>query len=137
MIDFFRGEHSFLSNFHPAKVVFEGLEYPSVEHAYQAAKTLDFKLRAIFALQDMTAAQAKYLGRQIKCRGDWETIKDGVMQSCLSAKFSDPALRTLLVATGDEELVEGNTWGDTYWGVCNGSGLNKLGKFLMEIRSHE
>lgn len=134
MIPDFHGEYSFLSNFYPANVEFEGQIYPSVEHAYQAAKTLDFKLRAIFALRDMTAAQSKYLGRQIKCRADWDAVKDGIMKSCLASKFSDTKLLRLLRETGDQELVEGNTWGDTYWGVCNGVGLNKLGKFLMEVR---
>jgi hypothetical protein len=134
VIDSFRGDNVFLCNFHLCEVEFEGLTYPSVEHAYQSAKTLDFRIRKIFTLKEMTPAQAKYLGRAIKSRLDWEQIKEGVMKACLLAKFSNPTLRSFLVATGNQELVEGNNWGDVYWGVCEGKGLNRLGQLLMEVR---
>jgi hypothetical protein len=82
----------------------------------------------------MTPAQAKYLGRAIKSRLDWEQIKEGIMKACLLAKFSNPILRGFLVAIGNQELIEGNNWGDVYWGVCEGKGLNRLGQLLMEVR---
>lgn len=79
-------------------------------------------------------AKAKKMGRQVKLRKDWEDIKLQVMEKALRLKFQDSTLRKKLIATGDEELVEGNPWGDRYWGVYNGSGKNKLGKLLMKIR---
>ena len=79
-------------------------------------------------------AKAKKIGRQVNLRKDWEDIKLQVMEKALRLKFQNPDLRKKLITTGDEELVEGNPWGDRYWGVCNGSGKNKLGKLLMKIR---
>lgn len=58
------------------------------------------------------------------------------MYEVCRAKFlQNPDLADKLVATGDAELIEGNTWGDTVWGVCNGSGENRLGEILMRVRS--
>ena len=74
------------------------------------------------------------MGRKVNLRKDWEDVKIQVMENGLRLKFQDPTLRKKLLATEDEELVEGNPWGDRYWGVCNGSGKNKLGKLLMKIR---
>jgi ribA/ribD-fused uncharacterized protein len=134
-IDSFEGEYRFLSNFWPAKVVFEGLSYPSVEHAYQSAKTLDMDDRKhIAAIPD--AADAKRLGRELKLRPDWEQVKLGVMETCVRYKFShNPEMRTKLLATGELYLEEGNTWNDRYWGVCEGQGENHLGKILMKVRA--
>lgn len=78
----------------------------------------------------------KRLGRRVKLRPDWESIKDQVMYEVCKAKFSQNTdLRDKLVATGDAELVEGNTWGDKIWGICNGQGENRLGKILMKVRT--
>ena len=52
----------------------------------------------------------------------------------LCLKVADEQLADWLLETGDEELVEGNTWSDTTWGVCNGVGENKLGRLLMIVR---
>lgn len=134
MISSFRGEHSFLSNFYACSVEFEGLVYPSAEHAYQAAKTLDPAIReCIRACQSPSIA--KRLGRQFPLREDWEALKVYLMRCILRAKFSDPTLGMLLLATGYEVLEEGNWWGDTTWGVYRGVGQNLLGKLLMDIRS--
>jgi ribA/ribD-fused uncharacterized protein len=132
MIDSFKGEYEFLSNFYPATVSYEGEVYPSVEHAFQAAKTLNPQMRLKIRLSN--ASGAKKLGRQLDLRADWETVKVDVMRELLKAKFSDPELRAKLKATGEEPLVEGNWWGDTFWGVCRGQGDNHLGVLLMEIR---
>ena len=56
------------------------------------------------------------------------------MRNFIHQKFQDEALRRLLLATGNAELIESNYWNDTYWGVCNGIGQNWLGKILMEER---
>ena len=133
VIDKFRGEYAFLSNFAPCKVTYNGRTYKTVEHAFQAAKSLDPDIRWQFQYC-RSAGEAKQRGKMVKLRPDWEEIKDKVMLTGLRKKFTDPELRSLLLATGDEELIEGNYWGDTYWGVCNGAGQNKLGKLLMQVR---
>ena len=135
MIDSFSGEYRFLSNFYQAEVEFEGMMYPSTEHAYQAAKTLDLKSRAMF--QGGTAGPAKRLGQVIILRDDWtnDNVKISVMYAVLLDKFTrHQDLRKQLIATSPNELVEGNTWNDTFWGVCDGKGKNHLGKLLMSIR---
>lgn len=136
MIGQFVGKYAFLSNFSPSVVTFEGHKYPSVEHAYQAAKTLDPKSRKVFQVPTtLTAGQAKRLGRTLDLRENWENIKVGIMYQLLVDKFSDTNLRLKLQATGTEELVEGNDWGDTFWGVCEGVGENYLGRCLEKVRS--
>ena len=135
MIDSFSGEYRFLSNFYQAEVEFEGMMYPSTEHAYQAAKTLDLKSRAMF--QGGTAGQAKRLGQVIILRDDWtnDNVKISVMYAVLLDKFTrHQDLRKQLIATSPNELIEGITWNDTFWGVCDGKGKNHLGKLLMSIR---
>lgn len=129
----FRGSHSFLSNFYATEVYFEGERYPSSEHAYQAAKTLDSSLRKYIASLP-TPGDAKREGRKVLLRPNWEGIKVDVMQEILRDKFSDIELREKLLATGDAALVEANSWGDSFWGVHGGIGKNMLGKILMELR---
>lgn len=133
MIDSFKGEYAFLSNFQRCRVQFEGEEYISTEHAYQAAKTLIPEERETVRLCG-TPGQAKGLGNKCTLRPDWEEVKLGVMRDLLVQKFAYPDLRAKLEATGNQELVEGNYWNDTYWGVCKGVGTNWLGRLLMEIR---
>lgn len=134
-IGVFEGEFRFLSNFWPAQIEFEGIVYPTVEHAYQAAKSLDpADRRRIAALP--TPAEAKRAGRALPPRADWETAKFDVMERCVRLKFTGhPDLREKLLATGDAYLEEGNTWNDQVWGVYQGKGENRLGKILMKVRS--
>ena len=87
-------------------------------------------------LTKLNPSEAKRLGRRMRLRSDWEQVKYDVMLDVVRAKFNQhPDLAQKLLATGDEELVEGNDWGDTYWGVCNGRGKNMLGKILMRVRA--
>lgn len=132
-IDSFNGEYYFLSNYYYSPIVFEGIHYPTVEHAFQAAKTLNNNKRLEIAKM-RTPGQAKKAGRTISLRPDWEEIKFDVMKKCVKSKFEDYDLRNRLLSTGDVELIEGNWWNDTVWGVCNGIGQNNLGKILMEVR---
>lgn len=135
MIDRFDGEFEFLSNFFPCEVAQDGILYPTVEHAFQAAKTLDNFDKMQIAIAD-TPGKAKRLGRKVVLRSDWEEVKLAVMEDYLREKFcAGSELREKLLATGDEELVEGNWWNDTFWGVCNGVGQNNLGKLLMKLRA--
>lgn len=133
MIDKFDGDYAFLSNFYYSPFMFQGRQYPTVEHFFQAHKAKTYE-DFISVLVEPTPKGAKQVGRKIKMREDWETVKDTIMLEGLRAKFSIKGLREKLLATGDEELIEGNHWHDTYWGVCNGIGKNKLGKMLMQVR---
>jgi len=134
-IDSFKGEWNFLSNFYPAKVVYEGIEYPTAEHAFQAAKSPWAAERITIAGASLPS-KAKQLGRRVSLRSGWENIKLQVMKDIVRAKFAQNAdlQIMLMLGTGDAELIEGNDWGDEFWGVCNGKGENHLGKILMEIR---
>lgn len=133
MIDCFDGKWAFLSNFYWNEIEHEGIVYPTNEHFFQAMKTLDNDERRQIA-NCLTPGQAKRMGRRVALRSDWESVKEDVMFLGLCLKFADEQLADWLLETGDEELVEGNWWGDTTWGVCNGVGENKLGKLLMKVR---
>ena len=137
MITLFRNDHFFLSNFYPCHVEYEGQIYPSAEHAYQAAKSLDWKEREEIR-KAATAREAKSLGRRLTLRPDWLQIRDSAMSDILESKFSDSNFKKMLLNTGNEFLVEGNSWSDEYWGAVettNGwRGQNKLGELLMSIR---
>lgn len=137
MIPRFTGDYRWLSNFYPAPIEYEGYVYPSTEHAYQAHKTLDPVWREKIRGLD-SPGKAKRMGKKVPIRDDWEAIKVQVMSRVLYAKFASHIdLREKLIATGDEELIEGNNWGDTYWGQSPlGTGDNVLGKLLMQIREH-
>ena len=130
----FFGPFRFLSNFYPAEVEYQGMKYRTTEHAYQAAKFADPVMR--YTIQQLELARdAKKHGRAQGMREDWDIVKYSIMFDLLLQKFANPELAKLLLATGDAYLEETNTWGDVYWGVCNGVGENKLGLILMEIRS--
>lgn len=129
MIDSFQGEHKFLSNF------FIEPDHTHVEGEYQATKTNDPSERAKFLT--MTPSAAKRYGQRVKLRTDldWENFKLVLMAEFVAQKFHDHRdLKERLLATEDHELVEGNYWGDCYWGVCRGKGENHLGKILMIVR---
>jgi ribA/ribD-fused uncharacterized protein len=138
-IDRFDGEYFFLSNFYPADVSYSGVDYPTIEHAFQAAKTLDPEERSL-VFKSGSPGAAKRLGRKVKMRGDWDSIKFGIMEELIRQKFTRyPDLRQLLLDTGDVEIIEGNTWGDRLWGMTidkSGQyvGQNHLGKILMKVR---
>ncbi len=133
-ITHFRGEYDFLSNFHPSPVFLDGVMYLTAEHAYQAAKTTLPSERAVIAAA-ATPREAKRLGRSVTVRNGWGDVKITVMESIVAYKFSAHSEnKRRLLATGTEELVETNWWGDTFWGVCKGKGKNHLGQILMKVR---
>ena len=133
-ISSFRGENSFLSNMSSSPVKLGEVTYPTVEHAFQAAKTTDPTERAKI-LAAKTAAEAKKIGKTVTLRKNWNQMREEVMEKALRAKFEqNPELKKKLIDTGDVDLIESNTWGDTFWGQVNGKGENKLGKLLMKIR---
>lgn len=133
VIDEFSGRWRFLSNFYPAVITWGYIVYPTVEHAFQSAKTFDMDIRQIIAAAP-TPGKAKRLGRKVMLRRDWDQVKIRIMLDLLQRKFANPILRMRLLATKDAQLVEGNDWGDVFWGVCFGKGDNHLGKLLMKVR---
>ena len=133
-INDFRGDYRWLSNFHLVDVELDGVRYPSTEHAYQAAKTIDAAQRESIRVLP-TCGMAKRAGQRVTLRADWEQVKRDVMLDLQRQKYRSPELRKLLLGTSDAELVEGNTWGDTYWGVCRGVGENWLGRLIMQVRA--
>lgn len=133
MITSFSGPYRFLSNFWIVNLRIGDMHFISAEHAYQAAKSLDPQDWMNISTIE-TPGGAKRAGRLLKIRPDWDEIKLDVMEIILREKFSNPELAHRLHETGDQELIEGNTWGDTYWGICRNKGENHLGKLLMKIR---
>jgi ribA/ribD-fused uncharacterized protein len=153
-INLFKYEWACYSNFYAAPVKLDGVEYPSVEHAYQAAKTLDPKKRIPFQSITLTSGKAKRMGRGFRegrgLRPDWRQVNVGIMRDLLMQKFAHSLLKRKLLSSLQAELEEGNYWHDTFWGVCYGKidgrtcdlgehepiGENYLGKLLMEVRAH-
>ena len=132
----FRGKYQFLSNMFAVDFEWDGRVYHSSEAAFQSAKSLDPEVRDTFC--GMTGVVAKREGKRVKLRGDWESVKVDIMEDIVRAKFSqNPELKQMLIETGDMELVEGNRWHDTFWGVDaqTGRGENNLGIILMKIRA--
>lgn len=139
----FFGDYRWLSNFHPVKISYEGINYPSTENAYQASKfeslprtdllgSQIFELKKVYAL--ISPAAAKKHSKQIPLRPDWDSVKLQVMEDITRLKYQDRILRQLLIDTGDKYLEETNWWSDKFWGVCRGEGENNLGKIIMKIR---
>lgn len=97
-------------------------------------KTLDKDIQKVISLLD-SPVKAKRYGRTIELRSDWDKIKYNVMLKIVTRKFKNNTdLFQKLLDTAPSKLIEGNTWGDVYWGICNGKGENNLGKILMAIR---
>lgn len=141
MIHGFDNKYSFLSNFYACQVEYEGITYPTSEHAFQAAKSLDPDIRKWIAAAS-TPGQAKRRGRSIELRSDWEEIKDQVMLDIVREKFKNEDMRARLLMTigeGYDGFCEDNYWHDNYWGNCNCErcknieGKNMLGKILMDV----
>lgn len=133
-IRYFRDEWSFLSNFYDAPILYKGIKYKNSESAYQAQKCPE---RA-GEFCGLSGQEAKALGKRVSLRSDWDDVKDEIMYEIVKAKFTqNPDLKNRLVLTKDFDIIEGNTWGDTYWGVDfkTNKGQNKLGEILMQVRA--
>jgi ribA/ribD-fused uncharacterized protein len=139
MITSFSKDYHFLSNFFPHEFFFQGYVCWSSEHAYQMSKCVHDSERHEI-LRAKSPAVAKHLGRTIQLRENWSHLCDQIMYEIVFIKFSD-VLKSSLLSTGDQTLIEGNTWGDKYWGsVYNHKtkewqGQNRLGQILMRVRS--
>jgi ribA/ribD-fused uncharacterized protein len=137
----FFGDYRFLSNFHPVRVILDGVQYPSVEHAYQAAKWQP--VQRVFFLT-CTALETIDYNRVHQPDGyatiaQWDDVKVSTMHALVAQKFDpqkNPENAQRLIATGIRHLEEMNWWGDIFWGTDNtGKGQNRLGKILMEVRA--
>lgn len=133
MINSFRDEYYFLSNFYNTPVIYGGIQYQNNEAAFQAQKVLSDDIKKEFS--NLPPNLAKRKGRKVPLRSDWEEVKFGIMHDICKCKFTqNEDLKEKLLSTGDEYLEEGNTWGDRIWGTVNGKGQNHLGKILMDVR---
>ncbi|AFB83897.1 GTP cyclohydrolase II [Vibrio phage VPT02] len=136
VIDSFRGEHAFLSNMFPVVIEHDGITYPSSENLYQAFKTPERRERKLIAKLPPNQSKNYWKFNAIKTP-NFHKDKLKYMEIALRAKFEDPYLAAaLIMGTKDAELIEGNWWGDGFWGVSDktGHGHNHLGKLLMKIR---
>lgn len=133
MIDSFQDENRWLSNFYLSNILVNNLIYPSVENAYQALKERNKDNYLKYTI--CSPYEAKQLGKKAELIDNWNDVKLRVMLFLVREKFKDFILRVKLLGTQDKILIEGNNWGDTFWGMCNGKGENNLGKILMQVRS--
>jgi ribA/ribD-fused uncharacterized protein len=147
-IDQFIGRNRFLSNFYITPIILDDDIYDSVEHAYQAAKTLEPSERESIR-HASTPGEAKRLGKPknkggiVTLQPDWENVKQRVMYDLVKQKFSTDPLKSKLMETGDAKLIEGNYWHDNYWGMCccassrciTALHQNNLGLILMRVRN--
>ena len=134
-IESFRDEFFFLSNMYPIDITYKDTQFNSVEKGYQYYKTSSTK-EQIKILKCDDPKKCKTIGKSFKhIREDWNQVKLGIMYNLLWLKFNHPPLKEALLLTKGYELIEGNLWGDTWWGVCDGIGENYLGKLLMKVRS--
>lgn len=135
----FKGEYRWLSNFFPAKVSLDGTYYPSVENAYQAAKFSQAHERRKFEL--CLARTAKVWGKKAILRPTWDQEKLALMKFLVEQKFRDEEFAEMLKAIPEYvHIMEGNNWGDSFWGAVinpgtlEWEGQNHLGRILMDIR---
>lgn len=137
----FRKKYHFLSNFYPVEIVYEGKNYRTAEHAFQAAKSVNDNDKE--KIRDAkTPTMAKRMGRKVQLRPDWDSQKLIIMENILKIKFEPKHMRDLLLETKSYEIIEQNIRHDVYWGACvckkhKTLGKNMLGKLLMKIRDKE
>jgi hypothetical protein len=135
MIREFKGEYRWLSNMYPCKIVLRGIEYPSVEHAFQSEKNESNEWK-LYCSREINPKKVKLKSKRIDLVENWNEKRVIVMEFCIDKKFSQEPFKTKLIETGNEEIQEGNHWGDIFWGVDlkSNKGKNVLGKIIMEKR---
>ena len=136
MINQFKDEYFWLSNFCKCSITIHDFTYPTVENAYHSQKSIDinWKLKCQNGTPSYIKRESRKLEIDVK---EWDKRKVKVMEKCINLKFNQEPFKSLLLATKDEEIQEGNTWGDEFWGINlkNGKGLNYLGKLIMNERN--
>ena len=137
MINSFRGYHAWLSNMYECNIEFMGHKFKSVENAYMFAKNPHDE-EWLNKCLTMSAGDIKKASKLIKLRDNWEDIKLPLMYGLLKKKFTQEQFKKKLLETRNENIVEGNRWGDTFWGVdvktSPNVGENWLGRLIMDIR---
>ncbi len=138
VIKFYRSsnEYGFLSNLYKSPILFEGREFPTVEHAYQFGKYEDSEIRewVMKAPQPYLVAIVSHSLPHWDVVSNWSEIKKQRMYEILKVKFKDPDLRKRLINTKNAVLVEDSST-DSIWGIGKkGTGRNLLGKLLMKVR---
>ena len=136
IVVFFRGKYAFLSNMYECPVTVKMGDnvytFKCAEAAYQACKCsgnfTDFV--------DLDGREAKKLSKTLPIQSDWDELKFGFMYAIVKAKFEQNKFLKLRLKAIEGDIVEENTWWDTYWGVCEGVGENNLGKILMDLRDY-
>jgi ribA/ribD-fused uncharacterized protein len=130
-----RDDYYFMSNMYPCKIKWKDNIYKSAETIFQLSKCKYAEDIPMF--KNLNGFESKKLGRKIKMRNDWNDIKVLTMRKIVKDKFlQNPKLLDKLKRI-KEPIIEENTWGDRFWGVSNGMGLNVLGKILTEVKDYE
>ncbi len=141
-IRYFTAQYKFLSNFYPSSIRLGRHVYPTAEHLFQFLKTTPGSSWEAAIRLAGSPQRAKVAGRLLLLPVDWDDTRVAMMRLILRLKFQDKRLVKRLKATGTAELIEGNTWHDNFWGNCTCKkcedieGKNRLGKLLMELRTH-
>jgi ribA/ribD-fused uncharacterized protein len=142
VINFYRVKDPYgcFSNFAPYPIEMEGVVWPTSEHWFQAQKFVGTSAESEMAaaiLAEPSPMKAATLGRDTSKprRPDWQGLRDDLMRRAVRAKFAQHAdIRQILLDTGDAAIVE-HTSNDDYWGDGgDGTGVNMLGKILVEVR---
>lgn len=129
----FTGRYEFLHDHYPCKIILDGVEYPSVLHAFCASKIQD-KEKRLQILGMTEEREIKQFSAPEKVDWQWNKKKLKLKLNLLRQKFSDPKLKKLLLDTANAELISTNNYFDRYWGVHKGKGENHNGKLLMRLR---
>lgn len=131
----FIGEYAFLSNFYECQIKYKTLLFNSAESAFQSCKCKNEEDKIKFTT--LSPVESKKYGKRIQLIDNWDTLKNSFMTDIVYNKFNQNlSLKYKLLETYPLNLIEGNKWNDTYWGICNGRGLNILGKILMNTRKY-
>lgn len=139
VIQFYRTDDPYgeFSNFYACPIEVDEKLWPTTEHYFQAQKFRGTEHEESIRLEPSPMIAAR-MGRDRSkpLRPDWENVKDEVMARALYAKFTQhPTLHDQLLATADAHLVE-HTKNDSYWGDAgDGTGRNRLGTLLMDLRA--
>lgn len=134
----FRGQYRWLSNFSECNFQRKGIKYPTVEHAYQAAK-LEMRDREIFIKENPSPFEAKRNWKNYELMWspeEWDKFKFMIMHDLIDIKFNFLYYKNRLLKTEDRYIEETNNWGDSYWGfdINQNRGENNLGHIIMMVR---
>ncbi len=135
-IPYYENSYFALHNFSAHSILYKGVVYPSVEHAYHAYKFEDDKTK-----EEIRSAGSPFiaykLGQKYKSsrKNNWDEIKVGILEEIIFEKVKQhEEVKNVLLATKNEEIVEENP-NDDFWGSGKeGNGQNNTGKILMRIR---